>query len=193
MSVIKCTECGEMVSTKATVCPHCGAPIKEIVNSEDCGTEDTADAEMDSQREGTNPSKEAKEQSAQCNKQSKVSVSKEHEQRVQRFLVENRQKLPQNKFNEIKDLLLNLTDEQWKSFEYITFKDPTMMLVLSILVGAFGVDRFILGDTAYGAAKLLLTLLCGVGLIWWVIDIFQINKMTLEYNYKLLKETLTFV
>lgn len=29
MALIKCTECGEMISDKATVCPHCGAPIEK--------------------------------------------------------------------------------------------------------------------------------------------------------------------
>lgn len=28
MSLLKCTECGGMVSSKATACPHCGCPIE---------------------------------------------------------------------------------------------------------------------------------------------------------------------
>ena len=73
------------------------------------------------------------------------------------------------------------------------FKDPTMILIISVLVGMFGVDRYILGDTQNGAFKLLLTLCCGVGLIWWIIDIFKINEMTLDYNYRLFKDTLSYV
>ena len=90
-------------------------------------------------------------------------------------------------------MLENLNEENWNKVEYIVFKDPTMMLVISVLVGEFGVDRFMLGDTSNGAIKLLLTLCCGVGLIWWIIDIFQINNMTLDYNYKLLKSTLEYI
>lgn len=37
MALIKCTECGEMISDKATVCPHCGAPIEKMTKCEDCG------------------------------------------------------------------------------------------------------------------------------------------------------------
>ncbi len=195
MALIKCTECGEMISDKATTCPHCGAPIEKMIKCEDCGAEYSADAEMCPQCGCPNPSNEGKEQYSEHSntKQSTIDVSEERKKRVQHFLVENRQKLPQNKFNEIRKILLNLTDEQWETIEYITFKDPTMMLVLSILVGEFGVDRFVLEDTTNGALKLLLTFCCGVGLIWWVIDIFQVNRLTLDYNYKLLRETLSFV
>ena len=195
MALIKCTECGEMISDKATVCPHCGAPIEKMTKCEDCGAEYSADAEMCPNCGCPNPSKESQKQSSEQsnNEQKNVGISEERKKRVQDFLVENRQKLPQNKFNEIREILFNLTDEQWETIEYITFKDPTLLLVLSILVGEFGVDRFVLGDTTNGALKLLLTLCCGVGLIWWVIDIFQINRLTLDYNYKLLRETLSFV
>ena len=195
MALIKCTECGEMISDKATVCPHCGAPIEKMTKCEDCGAEYSADAEMCPNCGCPNSLKEAKEQSSEQRntEQKTVGISEERKKRVQRFLVENRQKLPQNKFNEIREILSNLTDEQWETIEYVTFKDPTTMLVLSILVGEFGVDRFVLGDTTNGALKLLLTLCCGAGLIWWVIDIFQVNRLTLDYNYKLLRETLSFV
>lgn len=149
MALIKCTECGEMISDKATVCPHCGAPIEKMTKCEDCGAEYSADAEMCPNCGCPNSSKEAKEQSSEQRntEQKTVGISEERKKRVQRFLVENRQKLPQNKFNEIREILSNLTDEQWETIEYVTFKDPTTMLVLSILVGEFGVDRFVLGDT----------------------------------------------
>ena len=170
MALIKCTECGEMISDKATVCPHCRAPIEKMTKCEDCGAEYSADAEMCPNCGCPNFSKEAKEQSSEQRntEQKTVDISEERKKRVQHFLVENRQKLPQSKFNEIRDILSNLTDEQWETIEYITFKDPTLLLVLSILVGGFGVDRFVLGDTTNGALKLLLTLCCGVGVIWWV-------------------------
>lgn len=41
MSLLKCTECGGMVSSKAAACPHCGCPV-EINNGTICvinGTE----------------------------------------------------------------------------------------------------------------------------------------------------------
>jgi len=31
MAMIKCTECGHMVSDKANTCPECGCPVSEIL------------------------------------------------------------------------------------------------------------------------------------------------------------------
>lgn len=64
MALIKCTECGEMISDKATVCPHCGAPIEKMTKCEDCGAEYSADAEMCPNCGCPNSLKEAKEQSS---------------------------------------------------------------------------------------------------------------------------------
>lgn len=36
MALIKCSECGKEISNKASVCPHCGMPLR----SEDRGTYD---------------------------------------------------------------------------------------------------------------------------------------------------------
>lgn len=37
MALIKCTECGQMVSDKASTCPKCGAPIVVPVTCKECG------------------------------------------------------------------------------------------------------------------------------------------------------------
>ena len=36
MAIIKCPECGENVSDKAEVCIHCGYPLKEAVDQNEC-------------------------------------------------------------------------------------------------------------------------------------------------------------
>ena len=190
MALINCKECGQAVSDKATVCPKCGAPIERMVTCDECGQEISATVDACPHCGCPNAKKskmDAKSHSASAN------CSEETKKRVQRFLIENRKNLPQNKFEEMRKLLIVLNEEQWENIEFISFKDPTLLLVLSIIVGELGVDRFILGDTKNGALKLLLTLCCGVGLIWWVIDIFKVNEMTLNYNYKLLKDTLKYV
>jgi TM2 domain-containing membrane protein YozV len=60
----------------------------------------------------------------------------------------------------------NVSDKEW-----------TTALILSILLGSLGVDRFYLGYTGLGVAKLLTLGGCGV---WSIIDIINIatNKMT---------------
>jgi TM2 domain-containing membrane protein YozV len=58
-------------------------------------------------------------------------------------------------------------------------KDRTIMLVISIFLGHFGVDRFMLGDIGIGLLKLFT---CGGFGIWTLIDWFLIMGRTDEYN-----------
>ena len=59
------------------------------------------------------------------------------------------------------------------------FKDPTTALIISIFGGAYGIDRFYIGDTGLGIAKLLT---CGGLGIWAIIDWFLIQGLTREKN-----------
>ncbi len=116
----------------------------------------------------------------------------EKEKRIQRFIIENKKFLPQSSIYSLKDQLLKLTDEQLEQVEWVKFKDPTILLIISIFLGGLGVDRFILGDTFKGVLKLILTFFI-VGAIWWLIDLFKITDKTMEYNYNKLMETLSYV
>lgn len=58
-------------------------------------------------------------------------------------------------------------------------KDPTIALVLSLLFGSFGIDRFYIGNIGLGVGKLLT--LGGLG-IWALIDWFLIMGATREKN-----------
>lgn len=69
------------------------------------------------------------------------------------------------------------------SIRMTQFKDPMTSLILSILVGSLGVDRFYLGDIGLGVGKLLT---CGGAYIWWLIDIFLIQDATKKKNMELL-------
>ena len=37
MALIKCSECGQMVSDKAAACPHCGCPVEKLMACPECG------------------------------------------------------------------------------------------------------------------------------------------------------------
>ena len=77
-------------------------------------------------------------------------------------------------------------DESKTSMLYtLGLKDPTMALILSIVAGGLGIDRFYIGDTGLGIAKLLTCGGCG---IWTIIDYFLIMKVTKEKNLEKYKK-----
>ena len=59
-------------------------------------------------------------------------------------------------------------------------KDPTIVLLISIFLGQFGIDRFFVGDTMMGVLKLITCGGCG---IWTIIDWFLIMGVTKDKNY----------
>lgn len=64
-------------------------------------------------------------------------------------------------------------------------KNKTTALILSILLGELGIDRFYLGYTGLGILKLITV--GGFG-IWWIIDIIMIatGRMTDKSGAQLL-------
>ena len=59
-------------------------------------------------------------------------------------------------------------------------KEPSTALILSILLGWLGIDRFYLGQTGLGFGKLF-TL--GGLWVWYFIDLFLIAKAARRLNY----------
>lgn len=161
MAMIQCIECGQMVSDKAEKCPNCGYPIGLPV---------------------------ANQVEAQTSSNSEVSEKRKRQ--VHSFLIENKDKLPTYRMEDIRQELLALSESQWEAIEYTNFKNPTTLLVVSLLVGGLGVDRFMLGDTLLGLLKLLLSFCCGIGTIWWLIDLYNLHDTVTNYNYKKLREVL---
>lgn len=60
-------------------------------------------------------------------------------------------------------------------------KDPGTILILSVILGYLGVDRFMLGDMGMGLLKLFTFGGCGV---LWLIDIFTSKQRTGDFNRK---------
>lgn len=86
---------------------------------------------------------------------------------------------------ELTQLQQGMTDQQKIMFvsQYGSEKkDRTVALILSLLVGVLGVDRFYVGDIALGVLKLLTFGVCGILAVidWFLImgraDAFNRNK-----------------
>ena len=85
---------------------------------------------------------------------------------------------------ELQMMSKGLTEQQKMLFmsQYDSVKkDPNIILILSVLFGYLGVDRFMLGDMGMGLLKLLTGGCCG---ILWLIDIFTIRGKVNEFNRK---------
>ena len=90
-------------------------------------------------------------------------------------------------FTQIRDRLISTDDSRWVSIQTMQFKDPTTSLIVSLLAGTMGIDRFIIGDTGLGIGKLLT---CGGLGIWAIVDWFLIMGATREKNLEKLRQVL---
>ena len=107
---------------------------------------------------------------------------------VQQYIMANAQFFPEGSVNELGSRLSNLSQNQFNAIQGIQLKDPMMMLLLSLFLGAYGVDRFLLKETGLGVVKLLTCGGCG---IWTIIDWFLIMNKTREFNQKLVLDSIS--
>ena len=75
--------------------------------------------------------------------------------KVDMFILINNKFFEGHHVAQIRDRMLEIDDSNWPVIQTLQFKDPTTMLLLSLLGGSLGIDRFMLGDTGLGVGKLL--------------------------------------
>lgn len=102
------------------------------------------------------------------------------QQKVDMFMMMNNKYLPESQILFVRERLLAADDSKEGLLHAIQFKDPIIALILSLLVGGIGIDRFYIGDTGLGIAKLIT---CGGLGIWALIDLFLIMNATREKNF----------
>ena len=100
---------------------------------------------------------------------------------VDTFIVTNAKLLDPSTLYIVKRKLLALHDIKSKRIKYISFKDPMVALILSLLFGIFGVDRLYIGNVGLGILKLIT--LGGSG-VWVIIDWFLIMRAARKANSK---------
>ena len=109
-------------------------------------------------------------------------------QKIDMFMMMNAKYFEGHHLNAIRDKLLILEESRWALVQTMQFKDPTTALIISIVGGGhLGIDRFYIGDTGLGIAKLLT---CGGLGIWTIIDWFLIMGATREKNMEVFQNAL---
>jgi len=110
-------------------------------------------------------------------------------QKVDMFIMMNGKYLEYSQLPKIKQYLLTVDESTWSAIEFLQFKDPSTSLLVSIFGGSLGIDRFYIGHTGLGVAKLLT---CGGLYIWTIVDWFLIQNATREVNMQKLREAVEF-
>ena len=100
-------------------------------------------------------------------------------QKIDLYLVTNVKYFEPSAIPIIRTKLENATEETLLTLQACELKDPTVLLLISIFLGSFGIDRFMLGDTGMGVLKLLTAGCCG---ILTIIDWFSITKKVKQKN-----------
>lgn len=102
-------------------------------------------------------------------------------QKVDMFVMSNQKYFPTDKMIFLKEKLYQLTEEKFALVSCIEMKDPTTLLLISLFLGSFGVDRFMLKETGVGVLKLLTCGCCGV---LTIIDWFSVQNKAKEMNFR---------
>lgn len=102
------------------------------------------------------------------------------QQKVDMYIMTNQKYFPSEKIVYLKEKLRTMDDEKFALVSTVELKDPMTLTLISIFLGAFGVDRFMIGHIGMGFLKLLTAGGCG---ILAIIDWFMIAKKTREVNF----------
>ncbi|MBR6285526.1 MAG: TM2 domain-containing protein [Bacteroidaceae bacterium] len=100
-------------------------------------------------------------------------------QKVDLFIMTNNKYFPESQIPVIRERLLGLDENRALMVQSMQFKEPLTSLLISIFLGAYGIDRFFIGDVGLGLGKLFT---CGGLGIWSIIDWFLISDATRQKN-----------
>ena len=102
------------------------------------------------------------------------------QQKVDMYIMTNQKYFPEEKIMYLKEKLLTMDESKFSMISTVEMKDPTTILIVSLLLGVLGIDRFMIGDTGMGIFKLLTCGCCG---ILTIIDWFTVSKKAKEVNF----------
>ncbi len=102
-------------------------------------------------------------------------------QRVDMYIIANAKFFESHQIPAIREILLKTDESRFMMLQTINLKDPTTMLIVSLVAGGLGIDRFLVGDMGLGIGKLLT---CGGLGIWAIVDLFLIMERAREVNFQ---------
>ena len=108
-------------------------------------------------------------------------------QKVDMFMMSSGKFFEAHQSIQVRNQIVDMDESKWPILQSIQFRDPTMMLIVSILAGSLGIDRFLIGDTGLGIGKLLT---CGGFGIWAIVDWFLIMGATRQKNLEKIQQTI---
>ena len=100
--------------------------------------------------------------------------------KVNAYLSQYKDSIPNDKMIVLKNSLVKADETSEDALAMVKLKNPMIILLMSIFLGAIGIDRFMIGDVGIGLCKLLFGWLT-LG-IWPFIDIFLCYKKAKEKN-----------
>jgi len=100
---------------------------------------------------------------------------------VNKYIFANRFYFPTKKIMYLKSKLMQVNKKKFEIIEITDLKSPGLIGLISVFLGTFGIDRFMIGDIWIGILKLLTCGLCG---ILWIYDVFVISDRVRERNFE---------
>lgn len=101
-------------------------------------------------------------------------------QRADMFIMTNGKNFHSHQLPHLRERLLTIDDSRMMMLQSANLVNPQTSLIVSILCGHWGVDRFMIGDVGIGVGKLLT---CGGLGIWTIVDWFMIQNATKDKNF----------
>lgn len=102
-------------------------------------------------------------------------------QKVEMYILSNRQYFPSEKLIYLKSKMSQIDDKKFELISTMDLKSPQVILLISVILGGLGIDRFMIGDIGIGILKLLTGGLCG---ILWLYDLFTISDRVKKINFE---------
>ncbi len=111
----------------------------------------------------------------------KIEVKKVDPQKVEMYILSNRQYFPSEKLIYMKNKMFEMDENKFELVSTVDLKSPQIIMLVSIFLGELGVDRFMIGDIGMGILKLFTGGLCA---ILWLYDFFTIAERVKKINFE---------